>query len=159
MKGIQNHHHASLLQKDLTEMYEWTETNNMQLNELKFELLRYGKDDLLKQCTQYLTPSNSSIPGKLTVKDLRVPMSASNSFNDQINSVIEKGKQLSSWIHRSFCSRNPTKMLTLWKSLVLPTIEYCSVLWSPAKISHIKPRVAAMVVHQKDTWKLPGTNY
>ena len=29
-------------------------------------------------------------------------------------------------------------MLTLWKSLVLPRIEYCSILWPPHKISDIQ---------------------
>ena len=37
-----------------------------------------------------------------------------------------------SWIYRSFKSRSQLTMLTLWKSVVLPKLEYCSQLWSPA---------------------------
>ena len=116
LNGIQNPSHSRQLQNDLNTIYQWTETNNMQLNEVKFELLRYGKDHTLKQNTQYLSPTNHLIEEKSIVKDLGVLMSASGSFNDQINNVIEKGKQISSWILRSFCSRNQTEMLTLWKS-------------------------------------------
>ena len=65
-------------------------------------------------------------------------MSASNSFNDQIDNLIDKGKQISSWILRTFISRNQSELLTLWKSLVLPVIEYCSILWSPTKIHDIQ---------------------
>ena len=65
-------------------------------------------------------------------------MSSANTFADHIDNIIDKGKQISSWILRTFRSRGQTEMLTLWKSLVLPRIEYCSVLWSPHKISDIQ---------------------
>ena len=29
-------------------------------------------------------------------------------------------------------------MITLWKSLVLPILDYCSQLWSPTKTDHIQ---------------------
>ena len=35
------------------------------------------------------------------------------------------------WILRTFKSRSPDLMLTTWKSLVLPILDYCSQLWSP----------------------------
>ena len=31
------------LQEDLQHIYKWTHDNNMKLNDVKFELLRYGK--------------------------------------------------------------------------------------------------------------------
>ena len=36
------------------------------------------------------------------------------------------------WILRSFKTRESKLLLTLWKSLVLPLLDYCSQLWSPA---------------------------
>ena len=135
IKEIINSDH---LQNDLDCLNNWTEQNNMKLNELKFELLRYGKNETLKQNTEYVTPTMTIIKEKSVVKDLGVLMSTSNSFKEQIDSVIEKGKQMSSWIFRTFNSQNPTEMLTLWKSLVLPRIEYCSILWCPAKICDIQ---------------------
>ena len=65
-------------------------------------------------------------------------MSSSNGFTNHIDNIIEKGKQISSWILRSFHSRNQNEMLVLWNSLVLPIVEYCSVLWSPSKIHDIQ---------------------
>ena len=53
-------------------------------------------------------------------------------------SVIEKAKNLISWILRTFSSRSSQLMITLYKSLVIPVIEYCSVLWSPSGVSSIQ---------------------
>ena len=129
---------VSKLQNDLNVIYSWTEQNNMKLNDLKFEALRYGNDEVLKLCTYYYTPSGSIINNKHEVKDLGVIMDDDCMFKSQINSIVEKGKQLSSWILRSFNCRNRNTKLTLWKTIVLPTIEYGSVLWAPSKISQIQ---------------------
>ena len=53
------------------------------------------------------------------------------SNNQQINSIVEKAKNLISWILRTFKARDYVTMITLYKSLVIPILEYCSVLWSP----------------------------
>ena len=45
---------------------------------------------------------------------------------------------ISSWILRTFSSRSLTCMITLYKCLVIPILEYCSVLWSPNAICLIQ---------------------
>ena len=42
------------------------------------------------------------------------------------------------WILRTFQSRSADLMLTMWKSLVLPILDYCSQLWSPTKVGQIQ---------------------
>ena len=139
LNGIQNAIDTNHLQNDLNVIYKWTTKNNMKLNELKFELLRYGTNEEIKRNTQYISPTMSIIKEKSVVKDLGVLLSTSNyNFKEQIDNVIEKGKQMSSWIFRTFNSRNQFEMLTLYKSLVLPKIEYCSILWNPTKIHDIQ---------------------
>ena len=129
---------VQLLQGELNKIYEWTKQNNMQLNDLKFELLRYGPNKALKEETQYLSPTGKVIETKEVVKDLGVYMSNDCTFNKQIESIIEKAKNITSWILRTFTSRSQNTMLTLYKSLVIPILEYCSVLWNPAKIGQIQ---------------------
>ena len=41
-------------------------------------------------------------------------------------------------ILRTFQSRSPELMLTLWKSMVIPILDYCSQLWSPSKVGEIQ---------------------
>ena len=58
-------------------------------------------------------------------------MSDNCMFTEQINLVIEKAKNLTSWIFRAFSTRDFNAMITLYKALVIPVLEYCSVLWCP----------------------------
>ena len=130
-KSVNSVEDVNALQKDLQSIYEWTIRNNMELNDVKFEALRHGKNEDLKQSSSYTTPSGKVIEVKDSVKDLGVYMSSNCLFKDQINAVIEKAKNIISWILRSFTSRKHSAMMTLYKSLVIPILEYCSVLWSP----------------------------
>ena len=54
-------------------------------------------------------------------------------FDKQIEKVISEAKSISGWILRTFETRESLPMLTLWKSLVIPCVEYCSQLWLPTK--------------------------
>ena len=130
-KSVNTFEDVNVHQKDLQSIYEWTTRNNMELNDVKFEALRHGKNEDLKQSTCYTTPSGKVIEVKDSVKDLGVYMSSNCLFMDQINAVIEKAKNIISWILRTFTTRKSTAMMTLYKSLVIPILEYCSVLWSP----------------------------
>ena len=130
-KGIKSENDAADLQEDLFHIYQWSVTNNMEFNDLKFELLRYGNNLELKSSTCYISPSFNLIEEKQTVKDLGVTLSSDGTFKVHINNIIESARNMSSWILRTFRTRDPTTMLTLFKSLVRPILEYSSVLWAP----------------------------
>ena len=130
-KGVKTKEDTFTLQNDLDKVYQWTDDNNMMLNDVKFEVLRHGKNEQLKNETSYKTPTGQIITTKNDVKDLGVIMSDSCVFTNQINKVIEKAKNLTSWILRAFTTRNFNAMITLYKALVIPVLEYCSVLWCP----------------------------
>ena len=52
-KGISSVEDVETLQLDLQSIYEWDEENNMEFNFTKFETLRYGNDDDIKENTFY----------------------------------------------------------------------------------------------------------
>jgi len=58
-------------------------------------------------------------------------MSSDATFDKHIQIIAAKGKRLSGWALRVFDSRDQTLMLTLLKSLIIPTLEFCSPLWFP----------------------------
>ncbi len=64
-------------------------------------------------------------------------MSSDATFSHHINKIAEAGKSMSGWVLRTFASRDGQCLKTLWKSLVLPRLEYCCQLWSPHKIQEI----------------------
>ena len=133
MKEISNNTDVQSLQDDLDAVYQWTSSNNMQLNGLKFEHLKYGKNEELKEHSNYLSDTGSPIETKMDVKDLGVTLDVNMTYSKHIINQIEKVKSIIAWIHRTFKTRDCQVMLTLWKSLVLPHIDYCSQLWSPSK--------------------------
>ena len=94
------------MQYDLNKIFIWTIKNNMTLNNCKFEHLKYGKDNDTKNFSKYLTDNGTIINNKKTVKDLGVLMSDDCSFTEHINKVSAKTKDMSSWILRTFTTRD-----------------------------------------------------
>jgi hypothetical protein len=137
-KSIDNEADVQLLQNDLQIVYQWCETNNMTLNADKFEHLPYNfyKKQNAKSC--YKDNLGNQIDHSKTVKDLGVHMSADGTFKHHIGTTVTKAKQMCSWILRTFNTRARLPMLTLYKSLVLSQLEYCSQLWSPCKVGEIQ---------------------
>jgi ribonuclease P/MRP protein subunit RPP40 len=129
---------ASSLQTDLEKIYEWSVENNMMFNAKKFEVARYGPDEVLKSTTNYTGSDGSIIPEKEHVRDLGVTMSNDGSFKQHITNMCTSARNMCAWILRTFQSRSAELMLTMWKSLVLPILDYCSQLWSPTKVGQIQ---------------------
>ena len=111
-KGIDSIEDAQNLQDDLETLYHWSSDNNMQFNDVKFELLRYGRNIHLKNETTYYSNTGTEIQEKQIVKDLGVIMSNTANFSENINNITTKTSQLSSWILRTFKARNLEMMLT-----------------------------------------------
>ena len=109
----------------------------MALNGLKFKHIKYGKNENQKEHSTYLS-DNNQIEAKSQVKDLGVVMDNNMNYDQHIQGQIEKVKGISAWIYRTFRTRDAHVMLTLWKSLAIPHLDYCSQLWSPSKRSLIQ---------------------
>ena len=129
--GISGVSDASSLQGDLEAIYQWAIDNNMSFNSSKFELIRRVMDSTLKLCTNYTSSEGSIISDKDHVKDLGITMSSDCTFREHINKMCQTARNMCSWILRTFKSRSPILMLILWKSMVMPILDYCSQLWCP----------------------------
>ena len=125
------------LQADINEIFQWANNNNMSFNEDKFQLMRYGNNDIIKETTSYKTESDHIITQKTHVKDLGVIMSEDLTFKEHNATKLAAVRKLVGWILRTFKTRDTMPMVTLFKSLVLSRIEYCSVLTSPFKEGEI----------------------
>ena len=84
-KPIKSESDVESLQKDLETMYSWAENNNMKFNGNKFQLMRYGNDDSIKDDTIYFTENMENIIERFDkVKDLGVIMNDEANFKDHI---------------------------------------------------------------------------
>ena len=54
-KGVKSEEDVLELQEDLDRLYEWAKINNMICNGTKFQVVRYGHDEDLKNYTLYFT--------------------------------------------------------------------------------------------------------
>ena len=110
----------------------------MELNADKFECMRYGTNQDLKEGTQYKFNTGRTIQEQDHVKDLGVIMSNDGTFKEHIKHTITTAKDLCSWILRTFNTRDPLPLLTLWKSLVQCKLDYRCQLWSPTEKGDIQ---------------------
>ena len=108
----------------------------MAFNNSKFEQIRYGNAELVQQ-TSYKTSDGNTIQVKEHVRDVGVTMYNDLSFSHHIKNIVAKGKQMSGWILRTFSSQRKEVLITLFKSMVIHTLEYCSPLWSPCDKHYI----------------------
>ena len=138
------------LQQDLELVYEWATENNMAFNEEKFEHIRYGSCENL---SGYRGPDGASIEVCQKVKDLGVFMTDDGKFKEHIVDMARSAKQKAGWILRVFETREKFAMLTLFKSLVLPLLEYCCQLWSPRRVGLIRKIEA---VQRSFTYRIRG---
>ena len=159
-KGVSGVNDASALQRDLEIVYQWAEDNNMSFNNLKFENLRFGADSTLKATTSYTSPCGTIIDTQEHVRDLGVTMSSDGTFSEHIQKICLSARNMCAWILRTFSDRSCDLMLTTWKSLVLPIVDYCSQLWCPLKkgdiqlIEDIQKAFTRKIPHKgHDYWK------
>ncbi len=135
--AISDPQNCDKLQEDLSSVYKWAESNNMCFNSEKFKYLCFSTKHSTNTDNVYLSPTNSIINPSTSVRDLGILMSSNCSFEAHLDKSVKTCSQLVGWILRTFSTRDKLTMLTLFKSLVLPRIEYGSQLWSPYKICQI----------------------
>ena len=109
------------LKKDVIEMYKWSK-ENMSFNTEKFQLLKYGKDDELKQ-NEYSLPDIQLITESKQARDVGVIMTNDAKFSKQIKVVTNKAKCNVGMILQSFQRRDKNIMLRWFKSLVIPILQ------------------------------------
>ena len=121
------------LQDDVEKLYNWQANNNMEFNDSKFQLLRYGHNENLKNETLYFTGNMDQVIMRVSfLRDLGVIMSDNARFEDHIDHVTKKVRQRVGWIFRTFYSRNTEVMKHIWKTLVQCHIDFCSQLYKPS---------------------------
>ena len=124
------------LQDELDSMYEWQVENNMRYNGAKFQVVNIGRNEEMRESVLFTDGMNEVITQCEQVKDLGVMIDDEASFKPQLIKAVKKAKAKSSWVLRTFITREKYEMVTLWKSLIRPHLDYCSQLWAPSTVSN-----------------------
>ena len=124
-----------LLQEDLNSLYKWAEDNNASFNGDKFEGISYPLGLASKRV--YTAPNNIHIKNKETIKDLGVYISSNCTYTEHIKIYVKETQKIAAWTLRTFLTREKRVLKVLLKQLIVPKIEYASVIWCPFDNQHI----------------------
>ena len=127
------------LQSDLNTIYNWALQNNgfNGFNFQKFDYISYISSLSSYSYNVYVNSNMEITNPSDNVLDLGIFMSSNCSFEFHIRNVCKKCSILSGWNLRTFTTRGSITMMTLFKLLVLPLLDYGSQLWSPHLVKHI----------------------
>ena len=146
---ISNSNDVYNLQEDLNNLINWSNMNNMKLNDQKFELLCHKLNSENQNQTfskelpfnnlffSYTVSNFIDISPSLFVRDLGILIDNKLQWDTHIQNVTKKARQVCGWILSVFYTRDSATMLTLFNSLVRSKIEYGSEIWNPHLNKHI----------------------
>ena len=76
-------------------------------------------------------------------KDLGVTVSSNLKFDEHITATVAKANRILGMLKKSFVSRDPVTIVTLYKSHVRPILEFNSIIWCPYR-KYLLSRVEAV---------------
>ena len=129
MRGNSSPEDVEIFQEDLNSMYPWEKDNQMPFNGGKFMHLRMSTDSTrtLQDSTSLFTPDFQDIILEHdVVRDLGVMLDADGSFKSHRLQAQKKTMAKCSWILRTFRSRDPGLIKTLWRTLAQHHQDYAS---------------------------------
>ena len=159
MRKITQDTDCQLLQEDLNSIYGWADKNKMKFNDKKFESIHYQPNRQEYADQAYSTGDGSLIEQKSSVRDLGIMMSNDATFKENIGTMVKRGKRMAGWALRTFQSRDKNVMLTLYKALIRPFIEYGCQVWSPQNIGEIRKLENVQRAFTRKIDGMEGKNY
>ena len=127
------------LQYDIDKLYDWTQ----------YSLLKFHPD---KCVVMRLIPSKGRmLPVVYIEKHLGIIFDNTLSFEEHINSKVNKANSLVRMLRRSFVYMEKDMFKTLFVSIVRPHIEYGKTVWNPKakklinSLENVQCRVSKMV--------------
>ena len=97
-----------------------------------------GDDDEIKTTLQCFNSIRIIIEEKHVIRDLEMTMSRDATFPAHIETIVSKAQSTISSKCRCFKTRTPEGMIQLWKSLVIPHLDYCCQFWNPKRKGEVR---------------------
>ena len=114
--------------RDLKSLEEWEEIWLLKFNFNKCKVMHIDfNGNPMNSYILHETVLNETT----TERDLGFLMNNSLKWNCNIKSAISKANQRLAWIARNMITRDKDVMLSVYKCLIRPHLEYCVQIWSP----------------------------
>ncbi|KAF2349853.1 Reverse transcriptase domain [Trinorchestia longiramus] len=115
------------IHSDLNRLLQWTETWQMSFNIEKCSVMHVGANNRHFQHTMYNIP----IETVQQQRDLGVIVTENLKHDKQVEKSVKNASRILGFIARNFEYKSKNIMLSLYKALVRPHLEYAVQLWSP----------------------------
>ena len=132
-KRITSSSDVSTLQTDVNKVNKWINDAGLSLNASKSKVVVFSRKHIRPVIS--LSVGSSVIPVVDSTCYLGVTLSNDLKWNAHISRTCAKARQQLGVIHRNFNQADSTTLLHLYRTLVLPTLDYCSSVWDPQSSS------------------------
>jgi hypothetical protein len=139
------------IQQDLVRLNEWSELNCMPFNVSKCKVLHIGSKNLR---AEYML-SGKQITETKEEKDLGVFFSESYKPSLNCKRASKTANMATGLIRRNVFNKSEEGMMTLYKTLVRPSLDYCIQVWKPflkkdiVQLEKIQKRYTKMITGYK----------
>ena len=149
--SINNTDDSSKLQDDLNKLVNWSQDWQMKFNVDKCKVMHLGRKNLHSTYSM-----NGSVFDSIKEeKDLGIHVSEDLKWSTQCQHAYTKANRVLGMIHRTIISRDMRILLSLYKTLVRPHLEYSSPAWSLVTIlqkGQATVRKSSASLHKNVTW-------
>ena len=142
----------NLLQNDLSRILKWCDSWLLKLNVPKCNCIHFG----FSNPSYVYTLDNVPLRAVKEVVDLGVAVSSNLKSSSHCLRAAARANKVLGCIKLAFRFLDASTLLTLYKALVLPLLDYCSVAWSPLQVKDIE---ALEKVQRRMTHILPGLRH
>ena len=115
------------VQESLKKLDEWSKLSAMDFNVAKSCVIHMGKRN---PRIQY-TVGGEVIREAASERDLGVQVHEDLVFHEQCQIVVNKCRKLTGQIKRAFTNREPELMINIFKTYLLPILDFAVCAWSP----------------------------
>jgi hypothetical protein len=129
-KDIRKDEDCDILQRDIDNMYAWTNNSLLKFHPDKCTSMRIGKTKVpMKEYT--MGPEKVTLKHSEVEKDIGVFIDEHLSFDQHINNKVNKANQIMGLIRRTYNYLDESTFNLLYKALVRTHLEYANQVWSP----------------------------
>ena len=122
------------LQNDIDSIYSWSSSHHLSFNKDKCKYMIFSKKKSSPLLTHppVLLLGNTSLERVHQYKYLGVTITDDLKWESHINIVCGKARRIIGMLYRNlYFHSSPEFLLHMYKSLVRPHLEYCSIIWDP----------------------------
>ena len=122
-------HDMQCLQSDINKICDWTAKTGLKLNVNKTKFMIISRKRFPPSA--HLTINNTPLEQVLNYKYLGVVISSKLQWNDHIHYISSKARKRLGFMYRNLQNASIAAKLHLYKSSVLPILDYCCCVWAP----------------------------